>query len=168
MSFLLTHAFFWAPVAIVTAVAMEPWAASLHDRLWHRMLWPIHRTHHAPRRGALEANDMLAAIHAPVAIALIVYGCLLPGKLAGQVAFGLGVGMTVFAVAYVIIHDGVVHGRLPVRRLLASAYVRKVVRAHRAHHRNELDGHPFGLFLGPWELERARRRTTQRDREGSP
>jgi len=162
MSPLVAHALVWIPVAVVTAVAMEPWAAFLHDRLWHRALWPIHRTHHAPRRGVLEANDALATFHAPIAMALIPYGCLFPATLAGQVAFGVGVGMTMFAIAYVLIHDGVVHGRLPVRRLLGLAYVRKVVRAHRAHHQNQVGGYPFGLFLGPWELARARRRGASR------
>jgi beta-carotene 3-hydroxylase len=155
---LLAHAIVWVPVAAATAVLMEPWASWLHDRLWHRALWSIHRTHHAPRRGLLEANDALATVHAPIAMALIPYGCLSPESLWGQIAFGVGVGMTLFAVAYVLIHDGVVHGRLPARRLLGFAYVRRVVRAHRIHHKNLHGGHPFGLFFGPWELARAERR----------
>ncbi len=165
MNAVWSHALVWVLAALVAAVAMEPWASWLHDRLWHGPLWSIHRTHHAPRRPGLERNDALALFHAPIAMALILYGCLAPASLGADVAFGVGLGMTLFAVAYVLVHDGVVHGRLPVRRLIAIAYVRRVVRAHRAHHRNVCHGHPFGLFFGPWELARARRRAPLGDAE---
>ena len=146
----------WLPVALAVAIAMDLWAALLHGRVWHSWLWPVHRSHHAPKAAGagLEANDALSVLHAPLAIALILHGCkAAPGPLR-EVEFGLGVGMSVFGVAYLVVHDGLVHGRLPVRWLLRLRYFRGVVRAHRVHHTGAAGGAPYGLFLGRWELAR--------------
>jgi beta-carotene 3-hydroxylase len=147
----VSSALIWAPVALVVAAAMEPWAMLLHGRVWHHRLWFIHRSHHRARRGRFEHNDALSALHAPMAIALILYGCAAtPGALR-EVVFGAGVGMTLFGLAYVIVHDGLVHGRLPVGRLAKIPYFARVRDAHRIHH--DRGGRaPFGLFLGPYEL----------------
>ena len=142
----------WLPVAIVTALAMEPWAALLHGRFWHRSLWPIHKSHHRPQDPeggrALELNDALSLLHAPVAVGLILYGCAGPVGPWREVAFGTGLGMSLFGVAYVLVHDGLVHGRLPMAGLLRFAYFRRVRSAHLRHHLKS--GPPFGLFFGPW------------------
>ncbi|MEQ1564303.1 MAG: beta-carotene hydroxylase [Myxococcota bacterium] len=133
----------WLVVAASTAAMMEPWAAWVHRRVWHGALWRVHRTHH--RRGFrwLEGNDALSVLHAPVAAASVIAGCLWPG-LGGQLMFGVGVGMTAFGAAYVVVHDGFVHGRLPVGWLERFGYFRQLRAAHLAHHR--ANGGPFGLF----------------------
>jgi beta-carotene 3-hydroxylase len=144
----------WLPVALVVAVAMDLWAALLHGRVWHSWLWPVHRSHHTPRPNGVrfEANDALSLLHAPIAVALILHGCrAAPGPLR-EVEFGVGVGMSLFGVAYLVVHDGLVHGRLPVQWLLRLRYFRGVARAHRVHHTGVAGGAPYGLFLGRWEL----------------
>lgn len=142
----------WLLVAAVVAVLMEPWAAFLHGSFWHASLWRVHRSHHESRVGRFERNDLLAVVHAPIAIALIVWGAP-GGGILRDVAFGSGIGMTTFAVGYVVVHDGLVHGRLPVGFLLRSRHLRAIVRAHRVHHRT--GAAPYGLFLGLRELRRA-------------
>lgn len=139
----------WLPTAFAVAMWMEVWAALLHGKVWHRALWRIHRSHHARRRGALEANDALSALHAPIAIAFVLYGCRADAGPLREIVFGVGVGMSVFGVAYFVVHDGLVHGRLPVAALAKSRYFARVRDAHLAHHAS--DGGPYGLFLGPWE-----------------
>lgn len=152
----------WLPTAVVVAVAMDLWAALLHGRVWHRWLWSIHRSHHVVRRGRFEPNDALSALHAPVAIAAILYGCAAaPGALR-EIVFGVGIGMTAFGLSYFVVHDGLVHGRLPVRALLRLRYFREVARAHRTHHVGVEGGPPYGLFFGPIELARHRRLTRAR------
>lgn len=149
----MSAALVWIPVSLAVAVAMELWAGLLHGRIWHQALWGIHRSHH--RRGAtgLEANDALSVLHAPIAIALILYGCAGAAGPLREAAFGVGIGMTMFGAAYLVVHDGLVHGRLPVRALGRIPYFARVARAHRVHHAT---GHaPYGLFLGPWERRRA-------------
>ena len=148
-------ALIWLPVALVVAVLMDAWAALLHGVVWHGSLWRVHRSHHAPRAGKWEANDALSLLHAPIAIALILYGCIATPSVGREIAYGVGLGMTAFGVAYTVVHDGLVHGRLPVAWLGRFAPLAAVVRAHQEHHKGRHGGAPYGLFLGPWELSRA-------------
>ena len=168
MSSMLHPVLFWLPVALATAIAMDLWAALLHERVWHGPLWPVHRSHHATRRGRFEHNDLLSALHAPVAVAFILYGCVGSPGIMREVLYGVGIGMTAFGVAYVVMHDGVVHGRLPVRALLRIPYFRHVARAHRAHHAGIEGGPPYGLWLGPRELARHRKVTRARSTAIAP
>jgi beta-carotene 3-hydroxylase len=141
---------FWA-VLVAVAVLMEFWAMWLHGRLWHGVLWPAHRSHHAPRRGPLEFNDLFAGLHAAVAMGLVMAG--LEWRLWFVAAVGFG--MTLFGVAYFVVHDGLIHGRLPVGFLARFVAIQRIRDAHGVHHARA--GGPYGLFLGPWELERGRR-----------
>jgi len=143
-----------AAVALVVAAAMEPWARLLHGRVWHASLWGIHRSHHGRRRGRFERNDVLSAAHAPIAAALVMIGCNLHGA-AAPACIGVGVGMTIFGLAYVLVHDGFVHGRLPVRFLARVAWLRRVRDAHAAHHAR--GAAPYGFFLGTRELKQTPR-----------
>ncbi len=152
----MEKALIWLAVGLPVAFAMELWAALLHGRVWHGLLWSLHRSHHAPRAGRFEANDALSFTHAPAAVALILYGCLgAPGPWR-EAAFGAGLGMTLFGLAYALIHDGLVHERLPASWFMRFRYLRRVRGAHIVHHRT--GGAPYGLFLGPWALRRAHRR----------
>ncbi|KAK8266728.1 hypothetical protein V6Z12_D12G265300 [Gossypium hirsutum] len=64
-----------------------------------------------------------------------------------------GLGITVFGMAYMFVHDGLVHRRFPVGPIANVPYLRKVAAAHQIHHADKFDGVPYGLFLGPQELE---------------
>ncbi len=159
MSQVLLRALVWLPVAVVVAVAMDLWAAFLHGRVWHSLLWSVHRSHHTPRPAGsrFEANDALSVLHVPPAIALILFGCVGSPGVPREVAFGVGMGMSLFGLAYLLVHDGLVHGRLPVQFLMRLRYFRGVARAHRVHHEGTAGGAPYGLFLGRWELAITRR-----------
>ena len=148
MSGPLTHALVFVPVALAVAFAMELWADLLHGKIWHGILWVIHRTHHRKNTGRWEKNDFLSVLHAPIAIALILYGCRGPAGFLREALFGVGIGMSIFGLSYLVVHDGLVHGRLPVGGLARFAYLRAVVAAHRFHHTK--NGAPYGLFLGPF------------------
>lgn len=139
---------------------MEVWAAVLHRWFWHGPMWAIHRSHHAPK-GKWEANDALSVLHAPIAIILIVYGNEATPSIFREMAFGIGIGMTAFGLGYMIVHDGLVHGRLPVQSLSKLAYFAKIRDYHLIHHDNSAKGVPFGLFLGPWEHRIFGNRRTQ-------
>ena len=159
------HAMIWIPVAAGVAVLMDVWAGLLHGGIWHRWLWNIHRSHHTPRVGWFEKNDALAALHAPIAMALILHGCMARESALREIVYGVGIGMTAFAVGYAIVHDGLVHERIPVQGLLRIGYIRRVVKAHRIHHTSP-PGRPYSLFFGPTELRIANLR--QRSRRGVP
>ncbi|HEU4537903.1 MAG TPA: beta-carotene hydroxylase [Polyangiaceae bacterium] len=137
----------WALAALSAVAFMEAWAALLHGRVWHALLWALHRSHHRPRRGRFEANDLLSVTHAPVALGLILYGCVgAPGPLR-DLAYGWGIGMSAFGLLYFTFHDGLVHKRLPVQGLLRFRVVRLWHDAHLVHHRRGRA--PYGFFYVP-------------------
>jgi beta-carotene 3-hydroxylase len=144
----------WIVTGLAAFAAMEGWAAFLHGRVWHHALWRIHRSHHRKRRGRFEQNDALSFLHAPIAAGLIIHGCAAAPGVLRDLTFGFGIGMTLFGVAYIVVHDGLVHRRLPVSGLARFGYFARVRDAHRVHH--STGGAPFGLFLGPQVLERMR------------
>jgi beta-carotene 3-hydroxylase len=146
----------WLMVGVPVAGAMELWAQLLHHRLWHGPLWSLHESHHRDRDGWFERNDVFAVFHAGVAIGLILLGCVGPVGWLREAAFGWGLGMTAFGLSYLLVHDGLVHERLPVGFLERIPYLRRVAAAHRAHHRT--GAHPYGMFLGPQEALRVSRR----------
>lgn len=76
-------------LAIGAAVGMEYWARWAHKALWHDSLWNMHESHHRPREGPFEMNDIFAIINAVPAISLMAYGFfhkgLVPGLCFGAV-----------------------------------------------------------------------------------
>lgn len=142
----------WLLIGIPVALMMEPWSAFVHGRLWHGSLWGWHRSHHEPRTGRFERNDIFALLHAPPAILMILYGCLGPPGIPREVIFAVGLGMSAFGLSYAVVHDGLIHGRLPVAFLGRLRLLRRIAAAHKVHH--ERNAEPFGLFRGPAELRR--------------
>lgn len=151
-----TQPYFWL-TWIITACLMELWAMVLHGALWHGPWWGTHRSHHEPREGRFELNDLFALLHALLATGLIVYGFESGEHISSHLCIAVGFGMTTFGLAYFVVHDGFIHGRLPVSFLQRYAYFRRLRNAHKVHHRREHSG-PYGLFLGERELRWARDR----------
>ncbi|PRQ60170.1 putative beta-carotene 3-hydroxylase [Rosa chinensis] len=139
-------------LSVGAAVGMEFWARWAHKALWHASLWHMHESHHKPREGPFELNDVFAIINAVPAIALLNYGFFHKGYVPG-LCFGAGLGITVFGMAYMFVHDGLVHKRFPVGPIANVPYFRKVAAAHQLHHSEKFKGVPYGLFLGPQEVE---------------
>ncbi|KAK7283611.1 hypothetical protein RIF29_13248 [Crotalaria pallida] len=139
-------------LAVGAAVGMEYWARWAHRALWHDSLWHMHESHHRPREGPFELNDVFAIINAVPAIALLSFGFFNKGLVPG-LCFGAGLGITGFGMAYMFVHDGLVHRRFSVGPIANVPYFRRVAAAHKVHHSDKFNGVPFGLFLGPEELE---------------
>ncbi|XWS49993.1 hypothetical protein CRYUN_Cryun12cG0050200 [Craigia yunnanensis] len=139
-------------LSVGAAIGMEYWARWAHRALWHASLWHMHQSHHRTRDGAFELNDVFALMNAAPAIALLSYGLFNRGLVPG-LCFGAGLGITVFGMAYMFVHDGLVHRRFSVGPIANVPYLRKVAAAHQLHHADKFDGVPYGLFLGPQELE---------------
>ncbi|KAJ6804583.1 beta-carotene hydroxylase [Iris pallida] len=139
-------------LSVGAAVGMEFWARWAHRALWHASLWHMHESHHRPREGPFELNDVFAIINAVPAIALLAFGFFHRGLLPG-LCFGAGLGITLFGMAYMFVHDGLVHRRFPVGPIANVPYFRRVAAAHQIHHSEKFRGVPYGLFMGPKELE---------------
>ncbi|XP_061977727.1 beta-carotene hydroxylase 2, chloroplastic-like [Populus nigra] len=139
-------------LSVGAAVGMEFWARWAHKELWHASLWNMHESHHRPRDGPFELNDVFAIINAVPAISLVAYGFFNEGLVPG-LCFGAGLGITVFGMAYMFVHDGLVHKRFPVGPIADVPYFTRVAAAHQIHHSDKFNGVPYGLFLGHKEIE---------------
>uniref|UniRef100_A0ACD5WRQ6 Uncharacterized protein n=1 Tax=Avena sativa TaxID=4498 RepID=A0ACD5WRQ6_AVESA len=148
----VTEMFGTFALSVGAAVGMEFWARWAHRALWHASLWHMHESHHRPRDGPFELNDVFAIVNAVPAMALLAFGFFNRGLVPG-LCFGAGLGITLFGMAYMFVHDGLVHRRFPVGPIENVPYFRRVAAAHQIHHMDKFDSVPYGLFLGPKELE---------------
>ena len=138
----------WSGVALFLGVfaGMEGLAWLMHRYLMHGPLWILHASHHRPRRGWFEANDLFGVFFAVPSIILIYYGTHgSPGLLP------VGLGMTAYGAAYFGFHDVVVHRRVSHRYRPQSRYMQRIVRAHLIHHKTTTKGGAvsFGFLYAP-------------------
>uniref|UniRef100_A0A7S0S1S3 beta-carotene 3-hydroxylase n=1 Tax=Chlamydomonas leiostraca TaxID=1034604 RepID=A0A7S0S1S3_9CHLO len=134
--------------------AMEMWARWAHKVLWHDFEpgWALHKSHHMPRTGPFEANDIYAIMNAVPAMALCLYGFITP-NIVGGLCFGAGLGITLFGIMYMFVHDGLVHRRFPTGPVGDLPYMKRIAVAHQLHHSGKYGGAPWGMFLGVQELD---------------
>ena len=133
-------------VFLLTLTGMELFAWSAHKYIMHGWGWGWHRSHHQPRGGWFEKNDLYAVVFAGVAILLIALGNAGWGRLEW-----VGAGMTAYGFLYFLAHDGLVHQRWPFRYVPRQGYLKRLYQAHLMHHAVH-DKHgcvSFGFLLAP-------------------
>ena len=67
----MLHALVSSAIVLVTVAGMELFAWAAHRWVMHGWGWGWHRSHHEPRGGWFEKNDLYAVVFAGVAIGLI-------------------------------------------------------------------------------------------------
>lgn len=132
-------------IVAATVVAMEIVAALVHRHVMHGWGWGWHRSHHEPGPGAFERNDLYALLFAAVSLLLFVAGGRWP------LLWWIGVGLVAYGVLYALLHDVLVHRRLPLGLTARRGYLKRLVQAHRLHHAvKERDGAiSFGFLYAP-------------------
>lgn len=162
LSIFLTMAFLF-PLLIVVATlfAMEAAATATHRHVMHGFGWRWHRSHHEPRNGLLEKNDLYALIFALISLGLFVAGRAIPDL------WWIGLGMASYGILYSILHDGLVHRRLPIGRVPRTGYIKRLVQAHRLHHatRTRKDAVSFGFLYAPPVSRLLAEMQSKRDRQ---
>ena len=138
---------------------MEPVTAATHRWVMHGIGEWFHRSHHrANRAPGWERNDWF-----PVAFASIVmFGLWLGFNTDLTALVPLGIGVTLYGMAYALVHDGYIHRRIPGFGSRRIATLDRLAEAHRIHHL--YNAAPFGMLVPvvPAEL-RARAGMTDRD-----
>lgn len=136
------------PLAIVaiTIVAMEIAAFAIHKYVMHGPGWGWHRSHHEPREGLFERNDLYAVVFAGISL---VFFTILPPLWAPF--WWVGAGMVGYGLLYAFVHDGLVHRRFPFGGTPRSGYLKRLVQAHRMHHavREREGAVSFGFLYAP-------------------
>jgi beta-carotene 3-hydroxylase len=135
------------PTAIVvtTVVAMELVAAGVHRFIMHGWGWRWHRSHHEPRAGVFEENDLFGLLFAGASLILFMLGGRWP------LLWWVGLGMLAYGLLYAVLHDGFVHRRLPMPRLPRNTYLKRLIQAHRLHHatREREGAVSYGFLYAP-------------------
>ena len=133
-------------VFLITLAGMEGFAWYAHKYIMHGWGWGWHRSHHEPRRGWFEKNDLYAVVFAGVAIVLIALGTQGMHPLEW-----IGAGMTAYGFLYFLAHDGLVHRRWPLRYVPRNGYLKRLYQAHLMHHAVEGKDRcvSFGFLYAP-------------------
>ena len=136
--------------------AMHRWV--MHGRLG----WALHASHHRPRSGWFELNDLYGVIFAVPSIVLLYGG--VQGDWGAWAAW-VGAGIAAYGAIYFGFHDVVVHRRVAHRVVPRSGYFKRIVQAHRIHHAVEsrLGAVSFGFIYAP-PVDELKRRLAASDR----
>ena len=129
-----------------TFIFMEGVALFSHKYVMHGFMWCWHESHHLPREGLFEKNDLFAAMFAVPSIICFWYGTYgYPNLL------WVGLGIALYGLMYFIFHDVIVHRRVRSGYKPSSDYMRRIVEAHWVHHStNGKEGAvSFGFLYSP-------------------
>jgi len=135
-------------IFIMTLMGMEGFAYVMHRWVMHGPGWFLHASHHRPRTGIWEANDLYFVIFAAPSILLLMGGVQWNW---GSWATWMGAGIAGYGAIYLGFHDIIVHRRVNHRYVPRSAYMKRIVQAHRLHHAVETKEGTvsFGFIVAP-------------------
>ena len=147
---------------LLTIAMMEIVAYATHRWIMHGPGWFLHRSHHRERPGRFEANDLYALVFAVPSILLLWGGVQADW---GSWAVWIGAGIAAYGAIYFGFHDVIVHGRVRHRLVPRSAYLQRIVQAHRLHHAtaSRKGAVSFGFLWAPRPDELKRRLASSED-----
>lgn len=128
-------------LALVAFLVMEPATYLVHRHVMHGpgLVW--HRSHHARRAGRFERNDLYPVVFASVTIAAMALGAFV--SVLGPL-LPIGAGVTTYGLAYLFVHDGYIHRRLPGLTARIGP-LERLAEAHALHHR--FGAEPYGMLF---------------------
>ncbi|MEP7237861.1 MAG: beta-carotene hydroxylase [Ferruginibacter sp.] len=143
-------------IALATFVLMEGLTWCLHRYIMHGFLWFLHKDHHQKGKSVFEKNDAFFLIFAIPSWLFIMLGVIYHAYW----SVAIGSGLTLYGIAYFIVHDVIIHQRLKWFSRSNNNYVRTIRWAHKMHHKHldKDNGESFGfLWVAKkyWEKVRA-------------
>ena len=117
---------------VATIILMEGWAWFSHKYLLHGPFWFLHKSHHRVNDTWWEWNDLVSVLYGAISAVCIVWG------ITSSVwwLLGIGIGIAAYGVIYFIFHDIIIHRRIKIPYSFQSAYVNRLIRAHKVHHKH--------------------------------
>jgi beta-carotene 3-hydroxylase len=113
-------------------VGMEFVAWAVHKYVMHGFLWSLHKSHHQKGKGFFELNDFYFLFFASLGISFIITGV----NAGFDWKFFLGLGISIYGLTYLLVHDIIIHQRFKWLKGLNNSYINALRKAHRAHHGN--------------------------------
>lgn len=136
-------------LTIVAFLFMEGVAWLTHKYIMHGLLWHIHADHHNREHDAiLEKNDLFFLFFSIPGIAGLLIGLSTMNHY-----FWIGLGITLYGMAYFLVHDVFIHQRITLFKKVDSVYFRAIRKAHKVHHKHlgKENGECFGMLWVPWK-----------------
>ncbi|MFT5141455.1 MAG: beta-carotene 3-hydroxylase [Rhodothermales bacterium] len=135
-----------ALIVLGTFVTMEAVAWLAHRFVMHGAMWWFHHDHHNHQPGFFEKNDAFALIFA-IPSAWFFYS----GTMSGDFRIWIGLGILIYGICYVFVHDIFIHQRFKWLRRTNSVYLTAIRKAHYMHHKHlgPEDGECFGMLMAP-------------------
>jgi beta-carotene 3-hydroxylase len=118
-------------IVVGTFMFMEGVAWFTHKYVMHGFLWTWHHSHHVPRKGIFERNDLFAVVFSIPSIGLFYYGTYYTDTF---YLTSVAIGILLYGVFYFLFHDVLVHQRIRFRIRARSKYLRRLIAAHYVHH----------------------------------
>jgi beta-carotene 3-hydroxylase len=137
-------------IVLLAFVCMEGIAWFTHKYIMHGLGWFLHKDHHRKvSQGFFEHNDFFFLIFALPGIVGLFWGM----QNNYNWAFWVGLGITLYGLAYFLVHDVFIHQRFKIFRNTNNAYFRAIRRAHKVHHKhlNKEEGECFGMLWVPFK-----------------
>lgn len=130
-------------IMLVTFVAMEGVAWVMHKYVLHGFLWFLHKSHHIRHNHAFELNDLFFAYYGTLAMLFFIFG-----SDPIDYRFWIGAGVTLYGVAYFLIHDVFIHRRIKIFGNTSNVYLKALNMAHKVHHKTKgkYDSESFGML----------------------
>ena len=132
---------------IITFFFMEFVAWATHKYVMHGFLWYLHKDHHVVNKDKkFQKNDFFFLIFAIPSIILIFIGYEYD-----NLCLFIGLGIALYGFGYFIVHEIIIHRRLPFLKNLKGNYITTIRRAHKVHHKtlNKHGATCFGMLIVP-------------------
>lgn len=135
-------------IVLLAFAGMEAVAWFTHKYIMHGLCWFLHKDHHHKHSpGFFEHNDFFFLIFALPGIVGLFWGM----QNNYNRAFWMGLGVSLYGLAYFLVHDIFIHQRFKIFRNTSNAYFRAIRRAHKVHHKHldKEEGECFGMLWVP-------------------
>ena len=131
--------------SFATFLLMEGITWCTHKFVMHGFLWYLHKDHHVVNKdNKFQKNDFFFLIFAIPSMILIFIGYEYD-----NLCLFIGLGIALYGFGYFIVHEIIIHQRLPFLKKSNNAYVRSIRMAHKIHHKNlgKYGGTSFGMLI---------------------
>ena len=132
-------------IILITFFAMEIVAWATHKYLMHGFLWRLHKDHHiVDKNNKFQKNDFFFLIFAIPSMILIYIGFE-----HYNIYLFLGLGIALYGLGYFIVHEIIIHKRLPFLKKSNNTYIKSIRMAHKVHHKTlgKYGATSFGMLI---------------------
>ena len=144
---------------------MEAVAWAMHKYVLHGFMWFLHKSHHIRHSHTFELNDLFFVYYGTLAMLFFIFG-----SDPIDYRFWIGAGITLYGVAYFLIHDVFIHRRIRLFGKTTNVYLKALNMAHKVHHK-EAEKHgseSFGmLWVAPQYFRSAKKILRKQQQRGS-